>query len=444
MKNRVIMLALALGFTAQADLYVDPINGKNVNCYGVDDAVAAGVPGHGKVYRNIKPAASLPANMPWKLDELSKSPAFEWADGAAGEKNKKPRSLYYKGEIYKGNKTKVFAYYATPGILAGDPSKDKSLPALVLVHGGGGTAFDTWVKLWASRGYAAIAMDMKGGNPGVKTRRSDGGPEMGDDVKFGAIEEAITDQWQYHAVADVILAHSLILSFPEVNPDKTAITGISWGGYLTCIVAGLDDRFRAAMPVYGCGFLDKNSAWLDRFDKMSPQSRAKWVQLWDPSQYIGAATMPMFFVNGGTDHHFRPDSYAKTFELVKSPKNIYYVPSLKHGHIFDKPNETELFIGHHLMDGVSLPQVSTPVVNDKEVTAGVETKTKLIKAELHYTLDATSGENKGRKWISQAAKVEQTYIVAALPPKEATIWFLTVTDERDALVSSQLMFGYNK
>jgi len=29
------------------------------------------------------------------------------------------------------------------------------------------------------------------------------------------------------------------------------VTGISWGGYLTCIVAGIDDRLKAAVPVYG-------------------------------------------------------------------------------------------------------------------------------------------------------------------------------------------------
>ena len=46
---------------------------------------------------------------------------------------------------------------------------------------------------------------------------------------------------------------------------------ISWGGYLTCIVAGLDNRFKAAVPVYGYGFLHENSVWLNQFAKMTPQ-----------------------------------------------------------------------------------------------------------------------------------------------------------------------------
>lgn len=97
---------------------------------------------------------TLPASTPWNLDELSKPPAFEWDEG------KQIRSLFYKGESYKGKPTRVFAYYATPGSLAGDPSLNKDLPGIVLVHGGGGTAFAKWAKLWASRGYAAIAMDL--------------------------------------------------------------------------------------------------------------------------------------------------------------------------------------------------------------------------------------------------------------------------------------------
>ncbi len=63
--------------------------------------------------------------------------------------------------------------------------------------------------------------------------------------------------WTYHAVSSAILAHSLLLSMKQVDADKTCLTGISWGGYLTCIVAALDNRFKAAAPVYGCGYMDE-------------------------------------------------------------------------------------------------------------------------------------------------------------------------------------------
>ena len=35
-------------------------------------------------------------------------------------------------------------------------------------------------------------------------------------------------------------------------------TGVSWGGYLTCIASSLDPRFAFAAPVYGCGALRRD------------------------------------------------------------------------------------------------------------------------------------------------------------------------------------------
>jgi len=205
-------------------------------------------------------------------------------------------------------------------------------------------------------------------------------------------------------------------------------------------VAGLDDRFEAAVPIYGCGFLAENSTWLGQFDKMGPQNRERWVQLWDPSMYVGSASMPMLFVNGGTDFAYPPDSHAKTYDLVQSRKNLHFVPQLKHGHVFDRPQAIEVFIRHHLEGGVPLPKIAEPNVRDGQVTALVETETKLVNAELHYTLDPLSGRANERKWSSLAATIGEGGIRSALPPEKATIWFLTVEDARGVIVSSRLVF----
>jgi dienelactone hydrolase len=384
----------------------------------------------------IEQVESLPETMPWDLAELSRAPEFEWGEG------EQVRSLYYSGEPYQGKTTRVFAYYATPGTLAGDRSKDKNLPAIVLLHGGGGTAFEKWVMLWASRGYAAIAMDLSGCGP-EREKLPDGGPNQGHEQKFHRIDQPVTEQWTYHAVANAIRAHSLVRSFPEVDADRTAITGISWGGYLTCIVSGLDHRFKAAVPVYGCGFLADNSSWLNEFAKMSPDNVAKWTQLWDPSQYVGSASMPMLFVNGGTDRHYRPDSHAKTVALVQSPKNLHYVPSLKHGHYFDRPSAIEVFVTHHLEGGMPLAKVSAPQENELQVTATVDSKTMLVSAELHYSVEAVPRSTQGawsRTWLKQPATIVQNQIIADRPPENTTIWFFTVEDERETTVSSPLVF----
>jgi len=159
-------------------------------------------------------------------------------------------------------------------------------------------------------------MDLSGNGP--NGRLSDGGPDQADDVKFRNFSEAqASEMWTYHAVAAVARGNSLLRSLPDVNPERIGITGISWGGYLTCIVAGIDPRFKVAVPVYGCGFLGDNSAWKDgSLARMTPESRALWLRLFDPSQYLDNVRRPIPFVNGTSDFAYPLDSYQKSYRLV--------------------------------------------------------------------------------------------------------------------------------
>ncbi len=388
-------------------------------------------------------SARLPETTPWDLKQLSETPAFEWFDQQSSV-----RSLFYAGEPYGGKATRVFAYYASPTTIPDSPSRnEKKFPAVVLIHGGGGTAFREWAELWAKRGYAAIAMDLAGHRPNEgqnahqpnnRTRLPDGGPNQGDDEKFGSIDKPPTEQWSYHAVAAAIRAHSLIRSFSEVDAERTAVTGISWGGYLTCIVSGVDSRFKAAVPVYGCGFLHDNSAWLARFEKMSPEQRQRWVTLWDPSKYLPAVSMPILFVNGTNDFAYPLDSYMKSFDAVPATKQLRVSVNLPHGHPPGwAPPEIGLFIDHRLGRGAALPSLSDPQIENGRVRAAVQFTTKLKQAALHYTTDGDA-INK-RTWKTVAATIEGDKITADPPPAEATVWFLTVTDERDALISSRMV-----
>ncbi|MBM3211369.1 acetylxylan esterase, partial [Candidatus Poribacteria bacterium] len=162
------------------------------------------------------------------------------------------KAIFYQGLPWNSIPTRVFAWYGLP-----EQRSEAKIPGMVLVHGGGGTAFDYWVRLWNSRGYAAIAMDTCGCIPegvyGGWHRHDLGGPPGWGG--FDQINWPVEAQWTYHAIADIILANSLLRSFPEVDPERIGLTGISWGGYLTCIASGIDNRFNFAVPVYGCGYL---------------------------------------------------------------------------------------------------------------------------------------------------------------------------------------------
>lgn len=109
----------------------------------------------------IRRSAKLRETAPWNLTTLGQAPAFEWVESTGPV-----LSLLYEGEPYGGKPTRVLIYCGTPGSLAGESKQVKNLlPAVVLIHGGRGTAFRDWAELRAKRGYAAIAMHRAGRRP---------------------------------------------------------------------------------------------------------------------------------------------------------------------------------------------------------------------------------------------------------------------------------------
>ncbi|MDB5110403.1 MAG: alpha/beta fold hydrolase [Mucilaginibacter sp.] len=346
--------------------------------------------------------------------------------------------IVYQGLTYKGKPQSVFAYYATPGTLSGDRSKDKNLPTVILVHGGGGTAFKEWAIMWAKKGYAAISMDMRGNGPGKK--HIEGGFEEDNaQTPYFAITPGINEQWMFQAVADVILANNLVRSFPEVDVKRTAITGISWGGIITCLMAGVDQRYQVAVPVYGCAYLLQNSSMRQGLLQLNEQDRQTWVKQYDPLNYIGKTRIPMLFLNGATDPHFYPDSYAKTYNLVKD-KNLCIKIGLKHSHHYGWVNdEIFAFINSYLNKTTPLAKIREPKQNGNTVTAAFESSAPVSKAMLNYTTDTTSVLMK-RKWESVQVKFSKDQILAPQPPAGTTIWYLTLYDDKGLQVSSPLQF----
>jgi dienelactone hydrolase len=337
----------------------------------------------------------------------------------------KAREVCYPGEPFRGKPTRVFAYYARP-------AGEGPFPAVLLVHGGGGKAFREWAEHWSARGYCALALDLAGNGP--KGRLPDGGPDQSDDTKFRDFTEAdMRDMWTYHAVAAVLRGHTLLASFPEVDRNRVAVTGISWGGYLTCIIAGLDDRLKAAVPVYGCGFLHENSFWKPRLDEFPADRRARWAKQFDPSQYLPGVKCPILFLNGTNDFAYPLDSYQKCYELVRTPRTVSVRVRLPHGHIWTF-GEVDAFIDSHLRKGEPLPTMSAMTRDGDTVSAAVSAQGKLKGAQLHYAV--ATGPWQKRQWKSEPAEVADGRVKAKLPADRPLVYFLAVTDERGLEVST--------
>lgn len=231
------------------------------------------------------------------------------------------KALWYEGASYQGKPTKVFAYIGYP-----QGKEHEKVPAVVLVHGGGGHAYAHWVKLWNDRGYAAIAMDTTGYLP-EESCMGLTGIEPSEDGEFRETEQyvhelyggfvdnhytlgpgndefrgselPIKEQWAYHAVTDIILAHNILLADEHIEHEKIGIIGVSWGGVMTSLVMGYDDRFAFAVPFYGCGYLGYGVK-KTTLEFLKPNTAA----LWGPENHFEKVKFPVLWVCALKDASF--------------------------------------------------------------------------------------------------------------------------------------------
>ena len=377
------------------------------------------------------PIAAAETERPiWDLAALSAAPKVTPADPLRGEGVK---GIFFDSVPYHGKPTRVFAWLGVPKVEPG-----KKVPGIVLVHGGGGTAFEQWVRLWVERGYAAISFDACGSIPlrapdGKKWQRHDAGGPPG----WGGWEqmsEPREDQWTQHAVSAGILAHSLLRSLPEVDPDRIGVTGISWGGYLTSLLAGLDPRFKFAVPVYGCGFTNEHGM-AGNLEKMGEENAAKWMRWWDPSSHLAGATMPMLWVNGTNDFAYTLNAWQKSYRLPKSSHTLCLRPRMPHGHEAGwAPQEIAAFADSIVNGGELMPIITDQGRDGRKAWATFDSVHPITKAELHFTKD--TGPWQKRNWEAAPAQLGEGLATAELP-EGVQVYFLNVTDDREYVVSSE-------
>ena len=378
-------------------------------------------------------------------DNIFKTPNFEYTkayDSQINESNIK--GLFLDGLDYKGKKTKVFCWYGTPKNM----EEGKKYPATVLVHGGGGTAFHQWVKKWNDNGYIAIAIALEGQIPGEKIEDDKGRPqhptfEFSGPQRQGffldVVKEDLKNQWFYHAVADIIMANSFLRSMPEVDTNNIGITGISWGGILTNVTTGIDDRFAFAVPVYGCGFLQETPLYSKQLSYLSDAQQNFYLTHWEPSLYIPNHKQPTLFVNGTNDLHFTMNSFTKSYNASNAEKYVYVEHNMRHGHYPGWQPEAIYDFANYITKNTDKPIRATFVNKSDKNLLTFSFEGNVQKAHVYYTNDYADWGKESYKWIEKNATVNQTTkrIEAQLPDK-AVAYFINITDANGVSYSTPM------
>lgn len=360
------------------------------------------------------------------LAGLVEAPKFTAAKGFASSPTM--RAIFYEGLDWEGKKTKVFAWIGLPKQRSG------KVPGIVLVHGGGGTAFKEWVEKWTARGYAAISIAVEGQTdlrPESTSKQKHWRPHEWAGPQrvgiYGDSAKPIHDQWMYHAVADTILANSLLRSLPQVDAERVGLMGISWGGVITSTVIGIDDRFAFAIPVYGCGNLSSAGNQYGR----SLGNNEHYKKVWDPILRLSKARMPTLWFSWPGDQHFPLDLQATCYAEQSGPHMVAIIPGLRHGHGpgWNRP-ESYAFADLLLQEGSLWCTQAGQRVNDGMLEVSFACTERIDSAELVWTAD--QGFTGKRTWEiaeAQATRNGKRWLVRVAIPESATTCFINVSSE---------------
>ncbi len=355
------------------------------------------------------------------VDKCAQAPKVHEAEGFKPEGT--VRAIFYDAQPWQGKPTRVFAWIGLPARRTG------KVPGMVLVHGGGGTAFKEWVQKRNAEGFAAISIAVEG-QTDVNENKAKGRPAWARHAFSGPVRDgtfadtklALQEQWMYHALADTMLANSLLRSLPDVDASKIGVMGVSWGGVITSTVIGLDDRFAFGIPPYGCGHLfDAENHW-----GKALHDNEGYRQVWDGMNYAGRVKMPVLWLSWPQDAHFPLGCQAEHYRKTPGPRMVSLISKMGHSHPAGwNPPDSYAFARSVVETGKPWGGSPSATTKDGQAIATFVSTKPITRAVLVSTTD--KGFTGTRKWVESPAVAVSggggTTASAPLPPG-TTAWYV--------------------
>ena len=222
-------------------------------------------------------------------------------------------------------------------------------PGMILQHGGPGTLEDMDGFARAFSGYGAVTIMI------TSPYRRPGGWE---------ITQYMGNTWPIFNYRDQEIKIQLILDLrravdileerPEVDPDRLAYFGVSWGGSMGGLLAGVEDRLKAYVLAVGDGGLVEHTADPGP-DGLNIHFSERWAaQMWptEPLHFVGrAAPAALLFQNGLLDGYVLPHDAQRFQTAASEPKTILWYQAghnLPWSFVQDAAEWLQPYLGDHL------------------------------------------------------------------------------------------------
>lgn len=213
------------------------------------------------------------------------------------------------------------------------PNSRGPSPANVLMHGmpADRTTMYDLAASYARLGIAAVMIDAPFNRPGNADRSWIRG------MPLTFTEQDAADQIQL--IVDLRRAVDLLVTHPEVDPQRLAYVGLSYGGAMGGLLAGVEDRLSAYVLQVGDGGLvthltgydDKVNHYGSPFYMLTADRQQAWLDaMWplEPIHYVaGASPAALLFQNGTMDSAVPASDAARYQQAASEPKDIRWYES---------------------------------------------------------------------------------------------------------------------
>jgi len=209
------------------------------------------------------------------------------------------------------------------------PPEGERPPLLVKCHGGptgaAGTALDLRIQYWTSRGFAVLDVNYRGSTGfGRHYRRS------------------LYGNWGRYDVRDCAAGARQMAAAGRVDPERTAISGSSAGGYTVLCALCFEDAFRAGASYYGVSDLEALARDTHKFEsRYTDELVAPWPERAEvyrersPIHHLEGFNCPIVFFQGLEDRIVPPDQAEEIVRALRQRRlPVAYVTFPAEGHGF--------------------------------------------------------------------------------------------------------------
>jgi dipeptidyl aminopeptidase/acylaminoacyl peptidase len=182
--------------------------------------------------------------------------------------------------------TTVRGWLARPA--GADP--DHPAPLLVWIHGGPLGSWNAWSWRWnpwlaVARGYAVLLPD-----PALSTGYGEAAIRRG----WG--------RWGQESFTDIMSITDAAVARDDIDAERTAAMGGSYGGYMANWIAGHTDRFRGIVSHAGLWALDQFGPTTDAYYYWRREMTEQMEEANSPHRFVDRIRTPMLVIHGDRDY----------------------------------------------------------------------------------------------------------------------------------------------